>query len=253
MAYRLRVLFAVLLAFITITPVYAATVTSGTTYDAVWMLTSDMMMANEMGPFTDARTTTANGDGTFDDVMVMGNETTGMWTAEWGWTGNADPFVTNNFTVTNNLAVDQTFIITSTIGVVPIGPSSLTSGSVGGSITDNNGNTATISDNSAAIYTALIDGAAYQTLLDPVFSVTTSAGGTSLFGGVDFGLPPNSQPGPSISTDIGIRMEFILTPGDSVSFTSRFEVQAVPVPAAVWLFGSGLLGLVGIARHKKSA
>ena len=28
---------------------------------------------------------------------------------------------------------------------------------------------------------------------------------------------------------------------------------AVPVPAAVWLFGSGLLGLVGISRRKKSA
>ena len=27
----------------------------------------------------------------------------------------------------------------------------------------------------------------------------------------------------------------------------------VPVPAAVWLFGSGLLGLVGVARRKKSA
>ena len=29
------------------------------------------------------------------------------------------------------------------------------------------------------------------------------------------------------------------------------EVQTVPVPAAIWLFGSGLLGLVGIARRKK--
>lgn len=27
----------------------------------------------------------------------------------------------------------------------------------------------------------------------------------------------------------------------------------IPVPAAVWLFGSGLLGLVGVARRKKSA
>ncbi len=28
------------------------------------------------------------------------------------------------------------------------------------------------------------------------------------------------------------------------------EVQAVPVPAAVWLFASGLLGLVGVARRQ---
>ena len=31
------------------------------------------------------------------------------------------------------------------------------------------------------------------------------------------------------------------------------SVQPVPVPAAVWLFGSGLLALVGIARRKKVA
>jgi hypothetical protein len=32
--------------------------------------------------------------------------------------------------------------------------------------------------------------------------------------------------------------------------TISTEVEAVPVPAAVWLFGSGLLGLVGLARRK---
>jgi len=32
----------------------------------------------------------------------------------------------------------------------------------------------------------------------------------------------------------------------------RMDVQVVPVPAAVWLFGSGLLGLVGIARRKQA-
>ncbi|MGB5717403.1 MAG: VPLPA-CTERM sorting domain-containing protein [Gammaproteobacteria bacterium] len=30
-------------------------------------------------------------------------------------------------------------------------------------------------------------------------------------------------------------------------------LTTVPIPAAVWLFGSGLLGLVGIARRKKAA
>ena len=32
-----------------------------------------------------------------------------------------------------------------------------------------------------------------------------------------------------------------------------FAATAVPLPAAVWLFGSGLLGLIGIARRKKAA
>jgi hypothetical protein len=31
------------------------------------------------------------------------------------------------------------------------------------------------------------------------------------------------------------------------------DFTVVPVPAAVWLFGSGLLGLIGISRRKKSA
>jgi hypothetical protein len=37
-------------------------------------------------------------------------------------------------------------------------------------------------------------------------------------------------------------------------YNANFNLQgvsAVPVPAAVWLFGSSLLGLVGIARRKK--
>ena len=32
-----------------------------------------------------------------------------------------------------------------------------------------------------------------------------------------------------------------------------YQTSAVPVPAAVWLFGSGLLGLIGVARRKKAA
>ena len=48
------------------------------------------------------------------------------------------------------------------------------------------------------------------------------------------------------------------TPGQSLlgldfstaSPNSTLKLSAVPVPAAVWLFGSGLLGLVGIARRK---
>ena len=45
---------------------------------------------------------------------------------------------------------------------------------------------------------------------------------------------------------------------DSNPLSEKFDITvngvaaAVPVPAAVWLFGSGLLGLVGVARRKKA-
>ena len=38
----------------------------------------------------------------------------------------------------------------------------------------------------------------------------------------------------------------------SAQFAGSTPVPAVPVPAAVWLFGSGLIGLAGVARRKKS-
>ena len=39
--------------------------------------------------------------------------------------------------------------------------------------------------------------------------------------------------------------------GQSFTFTHTMVVNPVPVPAAAWLFGSGLIGLVGFARRKK--
>jgi hypothetical protein len=39
----------------------------------------------------------------------------------------------------------------------------------------------------------------------------------------------------------------------NASATGNDTGSLVPVPAAVWLFGSGLLGLVGMARRKKAA
>lgn len=41
-------------------------------------------------------------------------------------------------------------------------------------------------------------------------------------------------------------------PDRAVSWLLVRAPSAVPVPAAVWLFGSGLLGLIGVARRKKS-
>lgn len=51
--------------------------------------------------------------------------------------------------------------------------------------------------------------------------------------------------------------EFTLADGDSNLISGYVDAYAeadnvVPIPAAVWLFGSGLLGLVGVARRKKA-
>ncbi|UCB55421.1 MAG: VPLPA-CTERM sorting domain-containing protein, partial [Thiotrichales bacterium] len=41
--------------------------------------------------------------------------------------------------------------------------------------------------------------------------------------------------------------------GSSVDWGFYYEETVVPVPAAAWLFGSGLLGLAGVARRKEMA
>jgi hypothetical protein len=42
-----------------------------------------------------------------------------------------------------------------------------------------------------------------------------------------------------------------LISSNNVGITQTFGTSPVPVPAAVWLFGSGLLGLIGVARRKR--
>ena len=61
--------------------------------------------------------------------------------------------------------------------------------------------------------------------------------------------------------DESLTMDYInlkqLTQPDNIADpefgSALLRVSAVPVPASVWLFGSGILGLTGIARRKKSA
>jgi len=47
--------------------------------------------------------------------------------------------------------------------------------------------------------------------------------------------------------------KFIAVPFGMTEFAIAEYPTAVPVPAAVWLFGSGLIGLIGIARKRKTA
>ena len=74
---------------------------------------------------------------------------------------------------------------------------------------------------------AIPDGESFT--LETIMNVSVSAPPFEMGGLAFIGDPSTIGTDPGISGSIGI----------------------VPVPAAVWLFGSGLLGLVGIARRKK--
>jgi hypothetical protein len=49
------------------------------------------------------------------------------------------------------------------------------------------------------------------------------------------------------SSNVGM---FNLDSLGDVSYTLAAAASAVPIPGALWLFGSGLLGLIGISRRK---
>lgn len=65
---------------------------------------------------------------------------------------------------------------------------------------------------------------------------------TGIFG-ADFNVLSTNPPGDRTAT---AALKFVQGPGDD----SAYGASVVPVPAAVWLFGSGLIGLAGIARRK---
>jgi len=56
-----------------------------------------------------------------------------------------------------------------------------------------------------------------------------------------------------IDTDGFATMSFAASSGEWGADDFTFATSPVPIPSAVWLFGSGLIGLVGLARRKANA
>ena len=102
------------------------------------------------------------------------------------------------------------------------------------------------------------------------FEVDTSVGGLpSLNKGVDVGDAFFFTTGPetqnssvftasnSFTGDLAyelmtVKVDFSLSAESTAGISGFVQQVAVPIPAAVWLFGSGLLGLIGVARRKKA-
>jgi hypothetical protein len=190
---------------------------------------------------------TDNGDGTFG---YAGSASSGGWGLSWGVTVKEDPFIDGIFAVTNNSAATQTYTVIFTLPITPqILPSSLAGASVIGNLTVN-GDGGTLGHNAGLpMFTAILDGVPYDTLLPSPSGVSILFGSGST-GSDSFGLPGLTQPGPPVLNSMAIQLTFTLTPGDSASFTSRFEVIPIPEPVTALMLGGGLIGLALFGRKR---
>ena len=93
------------------------------------------------------------------------------------------------------------------------------------------------------------------------FSMTLSFGVSGGVTSLDYSFL--SAISPTVEGPVVLNFPLTITGTDKVSgqsfeygyavSTQTVSAAVVPIPAAMWLFGSGLLGLVGIARYKKVA
>ncbi len=191
-----------------------------------------------------------NQDGTFtymgmDSVamMVEGNPVP-VWDYTWNITADPDPVIAGSFTITNTSTISQDFDITFSLPISPSFTNGFMTGSLSGSYFDaDNSGGASLSIND---WDGLIDGATRMNLFTfagPCFGTGCSAA----IGTVSEGPTPFTG---AVSSTIGIHMNISLSAGDSASFNTSFEVTPVPIPAALWLFGTGLLALFGFSRRR---
>ena len=185
-----------------------------------------------------------------DVFAYEGSQSDKDWSLSYDLEADGDPFIAGDFSVTNNGAVAQTINVKfSTLVTIDI-PQALASygGSTGGSVTDANfdgaGGIATVEP--TPFYQASIAGTPVLNIYDwPAAFGFGFAGETAAVPVANVGLPGAtiaSPVGVNIGDTIMIEHNFQLSPGDSASLTSFFEV--VPEPVSLVLFGLGGLALI---------
>ena len=153
-----------------------------------------------------------------------------------------DPYVLNNVIITNTSGSQQTLSYNVTQPAA-LGAPNLISGSITTQVIDGGQDGAIVAaQTGGSIYSALIDGVVVHTLQDDPFSVVAPAGGVNN-ALASFGPDAN---GTAVIQDIGITLIFELSPGDTASILSRFDV--VPEPATLSLLALG--GLILLWRRR---
>lgn len=162
--------------------------------------------------------------------------------------GNVDPILGVNFSLVNNTASTQSYVLTFSLPVGVTGPFTLNGGSTGVTVTDTNGDGATVDVSAGGITGSLTPNSFYTAGIDGVDLPAGSIGlGGPLTAGAflsnttsgTFGTPIPGLAGPQADASIDLRYEFSLTAGDRIGVTGVYVVEAVPEPSALALMGMG--------------
>ncbi len=226
-----------------VTGLLSATAHAGTITNP--LLSGTVIISN--GPtntwqFPSNTTYTTNPDGTFTYENSLNNNT---WGFTWDITVDPDPLLSGTLGITNNTTITKHFDILFTLPVgTAFGPPASMSGSLEAAFQDLNlSGAATLSNIS---WSGLIDGAAAMSLFGGDFT----CGGAGCNGNI-FPVSDGPLASSGVNSNIGLHLSFDLSAGDRATFNTAFEVTPIPLPAAFWLLGSGLLGVVAVARKKK--
>jgi hypothetical protein len=164
---------------------------------------------------------------------------------EWDALIDPDPFINGTFSITNTSSTTVVFSVEFILESSVQFAQSLMNGAFAGTLTDADGNgSASIGRvaGSAGFYSAFIDGNLVRSLGSSAYSYSGAAFGSSQVGPESF----DPTVGPALNSTIGLQFRFALSAGDSVSFSSLFNV--VPAPGAIALMGAA--GVVGSRRRR---
>lgn len=223
---------------------------SATSQAAIIGLQNDITISGTSAPInwsSDLSSTSSSITQSGTTTQMMGSfSMDGVWDYNWNLMADADPFIGGTFSITNTSSITQSFDITFSLPISPSFNDGYKTGSLGLSFSDTGGSSG--ASFSLTDWSGLIDGATAMnltTISGPCIGTGCSVTLATITEGPTFFTGP-------VNSDIGIHMLFDLSAGDSVNFNTSFEVTPVPVPATLWLLGSGLIGLAGFIRRRNS-
>jgi hypothetical protein len=192
--------------------------------------------------------TTASSGGNY---VVSGLGYDASFQCTWDLTVNPDPQITSTFTLTNISGSTQNFVMTVTLPIATISPTTKQGGYFGDPST---GTTYTDTGGAAGVTLATVGATPfYQAVVNTVLSqgLGSFSSSAAVSGNVpqqQWGTPiPNAAFG-TAAGNIQIKWNFSLTAGDQVQTKGFFQVEA-PEPGSALLVGMGLAALALVRRR----